>query len=151
MFVSGDLRRCGRCHTLKPIEQFNWRRKARGQRDNLCRPCRSAYHREHYLTNRQRYIDQAAAQKKKVRLQRTLYLIEYFSMHPCLDCGETDPVVLEFDHVRDKCFEITAALPDRSWQSILDEIEKCEVVCANCHRRRTAIRRGALRAVLTGA
>jgi hypothetical protein len=47
---------------------------------------------------------------------------------------------LEFDHLRDKCFDIGQSLPYRSWQSILDEIEKCEVVCANCHRRRTARR-----------
>ena len=69
--------------------------------------------------------------------------------HPCVDCGETDPVVLEFDHLRDKRFAIRLSAHGRNWQTILDEIEKCEVVCANCHRRRTARRRGALRAILT--
>jgi hypothetical protein len=82
-------------------------------------------------------------------LERTTYLIEFFKTHPCVDCGETDPVVLEFDHLRDKSFAIGPALSRNSWQSILDETKKCEVVCANCHRRRTAQRRGALRAVLT--
>ena len=76
------------------------------------------------------------------------YLLDYFETHPCTDCGETDPVVLEFDHLRDKRFNISNALPYRNWQSILDEIAKCEVVCANCHRRRTAERRGFLRAWL---
>ena len=57
--------------------------------------------------------------------------------------------MLEFDHLRDKRFEISAALHGRNWQAILDEIEKCEVVCANCHRRRTARRRGTVRAILT--
>ena len=84
-----------------------------------------------------------------MRLERTRLLIEYFKAHPCCDCGETDPVVLEFDHLRDKAFEITAKLVTYRWQRILDEIDKCEVVCANCHRRRTAKRRGALRVVLT--
>jgi hypothetical protein len=46
---------------------------------------------------------------------------------------------------------VAQALPYRSWQSILDEMAKCEVVCANCHRRRTARRRGSLRADLTQA
>ncbi len=87
--------------------------------------------------------------KQRLSLTRTKYLIEYFVTHPCVDCGETDPVVLEFDHLRDKLFDIGQKLAVRSWTSVLAEIEKCEVVCVNCHRRRTARRRGTLRAVLT--
>jgi hypothetical protein len=144
------MQKCYRCGEEKPAEDFAWRRKDKGQRDSHCRPCRSAYGREHYEANRQRYIDQAAASKRKLRLARTRYLIEFFKTHPCVDCGETDPVVLEFDHLRDKSFSIGPELSRKRWQSILDEIEKCEVVCANCHRRRTARRRAALRAILTG-
>jgi|AntDryMetagUQ889_1029465.scaffolds.fasta_scaffold03982_4 hypothetical protein len=143
--------RCYRCGEVKPAEAFAWRRKARGQRDSFCRPCRSAYGKEHYAANRQRYIDQALVIKDRLRLERTRYLIELFKSHPCVDCGEGDPVVLEFDHLHDKSFSIGPELSTRNWQSILDEIEKCEVVCANCHRRRTAQRRGALRAVLSQA
>jgi hypothetical protein len=143
------LRRCGRCGESKPVAEFAWRRRGRGQRDNMCRPCRSAYGKEHYEANRQRYIDQAAKLKRKVMRERTLFLIEYFKTHPCVDCGETDAVVLEFDHLRDKLFDVGRAVRDRGWQSLLNEMEKCEVVCANCHRRRTARRRGALRALLT--
>jgi hypothetical protein len=119
----------------------------------MCRPCRSAYHREHYLANKQRYVDQALARKQALRLKRTTYLLDYFASHPCADCGEADPVVLEFDHLDAdaKSFNIGQSLPYRNWQSILDEIEKCEVVCANCHRRRTALRIGSLRAILTAA
>jgi hypothetical protein len=144
-------RRCGRCGEIKPLHEFNWRRKGLGQRDNMCRGCRADYKREHYLANRQRYVDQARGRKQQLALERTIYLIEYFRTHPCVDCGEADAVVLEFDHLGDKSFEVAQALPYRSWQSILDEMAKCEVVCANCHRRRTARRRGSLRAVLTQA
>jgi hypothetical protein len=133
---------------VKPVEEFAWRRKAKGQRHNYCRPCHAAYHREHYLANRQRYIDQAARRTKAIAEERTAYLVEYFRLNPCTDCGETDPLVLEFDHVGQKAFNISAALRDRNWQTILDEIAKCEVVCANCHRRRTARRAGFLRAVM---
>jgi hypothetical protein len=152
MFVSTEdrtLLRCSKCKALKPPVEFAWHRKARGERDCYCRPCRAAYKRAHYLTYRQRYIDQATARKSRLILQRTRFLIEYFRTHPCRDCGETDPVVLEFDHLRDKQFDIGAALWRRNWESILAEMEKCEVVCANCHRRRTSRRRGALRVVLT--
>jgi L-lysine 2,3-aminomutase len=114
----------------------------------MCRSCRSAYHRRHYLANKRQYIAHAAKSKKRQRIKRTRLILEFFATHPCVDCGETDPVVLEFDHLHDKAFEVTQGLEWRSWQRILEEIEKCEVVCANCHRRRTARRRGALRVAL---
>jgi hypothetical protein len=140
--------RCYRCGQVKPAESFAWRRKARNQRDSFCRPCRAAYHREHYVANRERYIAQAAERKRRPAHERSAYLIEFFQTHPCTDCGETDPVVLEFDHLGDKSFNVGSALRSRNWRSILDEIAKCEVVCANCHRRRTARRRGSVRAML---
>jgi hypothetical protein len=118
----------------------------------MCRPCRAAYKREHYLANMQRYVDQARARKQMLRLERTTFLLDYFASHPCTDCREADPVVLEFDHLDGdaKSFTIGQSLPYRNWKSILREIDKCEVVCANCHRRRTAQRKGSPRAFLTG-
>jgi hypothetical protein len=44
----------------KPDEEFAWHRREKGQRDTYCRPCRAKYKREHYLANKQRYIDAAA-------------------------------------------------------------------------------------------
>jgi hypothetical protein len=145
------MRRCGRCGELRPDEEFAWRRREKGQRHNYCRACHAEYHREHYQANRERYIAQAASHKHALRLERTARLIEYFKTHPCADCGADDPVVLEFDHLRDKSFAIASGLVDYSWARILEEIEKCEVVCANCHRRRTAERRGALRTIVSGS
>ena len=57
-------------------------------------------------------------------------------------------LVLEFDHLGDKEFGIGAGFRDRSLQALLNEMAKCEVVCANCHRRRTATRGGYLRAAV---
>ena len=126
MFVPDDaeaLRKCYRCGKSKPAEAFAWRRRHVGQRDSFCRPCRKAYGREHYLATRQRYVDQARENKQRLALEGTAYLLDYFREDPCRDCGETDPMVLEFDHVRDKSFNIGAGLPYRNWASILAEIE----------------------------
>ena len=81
-------------------------------------------------------------------MKRAEYLIWYFSTHPCFDCGEVDPMVLEFDHRGDKAFDIARGLRDRNWGALSKEIAKCDVVCANCHRRRTAWRGGFVRAAV---
>lgn len=59
-----------------------------------------------------------------------------------------DSLVLEFDHLDDKRFEIAKGIRDRKWQDVLDEIAKRDVICANCHRRRTAQRAGFARAAV---
>ena len=152
--VSAELRTpsptrlCGRCHQLLPLADFAWRRKSRGQRDNYCRACRAAYKREHYDANKQRYIAKALLHKQALVAERAAHLIQFFRTHPCTDCGETDPLVLEFDHREAKNFNIAKGIRDRKWQAVLDEIAKCDVVCANCHRRRTALRAGFARAVV---
>jgi hypothetical protein len=139
---------CGSCGVAKPIDEFNWRRKSKGQRDNMCRACRAAYKKAHYAANRQRYIDNAVTRRKRVSLERMQLVVDHLRSHPCVDCGEDDVMVLEFDHLRDKLFGIARGVADRSLQALRYEMAKCEVGCANCHRRRTAIRGGFLRAAV---
>ena len=90
MEVAGEEIVCCRCKLPKPVAEFSRRRKGKGQRDTYCRPCRSAYGKEHYAADRERYLEQARIQKIRLRVERTTYLIEYFKTHPCVDCGEDD-------------------------------------------------------------
>src|SRR5205823_13759924 len=100
-----------------------------------------AYVRDHYQRNAAYYIGKALARN---RIRRHLLLdqiLAFLCSHPCVDCGEGDPVVLDFDHLNptDKRWNIADKVTDGSaWPTILAEIEKCAVRCANCHRRRTA-------------
>jgi hypothetical protein len=65
---------------------------------------------------------------------------EYLATHPCIDCGETDLAVLDFDH-RDrstKTAAIAVLIRRGKVAPLLAEIAKCDVRCANDHRRKTA-------------
>jgi hypothetical protein len=101
----------------------------------------------HDVANRARYVEKAKLRKDRLRETNYELLVSYLLTRWCVDCSERDVLVLEFDHVADKSFSIATALRDRFWPEILAEIEKCEVVCAKCHRRRTARRGGFARYV----
>lgn len=131
---------------MKDETQFAGPSKSKPRKDCYCRPCRSAYHREHYQKRRQHYIDLARKRTDEQLDQRMKYIHDYLLAHPCSDCGERDPVVLEFDHLGDKSFHVGYGVRSHAWESVLAEIEKCEVVCCNCHRRRTTLRGGFRRA-----
>lgn len=89
------------------------------------------------------------ARTYELKDRRRQFVLEYLREHPCVECGESDPVVLEFDHVRGEKLADVATLvhSHRNMKELEDEIAKCEVVCANCHRRRTASRAGWYRQV----
>ena len=99
--------------------------------------------RKHYLKNREAMIARALTDNKK-RIQRNKdFVFNYLSEHPCVDCGEGNPIVLEFDHIsNDKFKEISNLVQEAySLERIKLEIAKCEVRCANCHRIVTHNRR----------
>ena len=80
--------------------------------------------------------------QKRHRIKIREKLLTFLYTRSCLDCGEKDPVVLDFDHVDQstKFKSISQMLSGHySWNSLMKEIEKCEIRCANCHRRRTYI------------
>ena len=136
-------KRCVTCKAMKPLEAFNVRRASSDGRQPSCRECNRAWHaanEEHHNK-----LIRARARRYKAALQQRV--IAYLLEHPCVDCGETDIVVLEFDHVRgEKVAAVTALVGSlEPWWRIEAEIAKCEVCCANCHRRRTARRAGSYR------
>lgn len=136
------LQRCSRCGERKPVSEFAWHRPSLERLHTYCRACQAEYEQADYFGSGDRDMAQATARDRARAEKHAEYLFEFFSERSCVDCGEGDPVVLEFDHLRDKRFDILQGLSDRTWQEIRDEIAKCEVVCANCHRLRTAHRAG---------
>jgi hypothetical protein len=80
-------------------------------------------------------------------------MMEYLRDRACNTCGIDDPVVLEFHHVggRGPKYAPVSILVTHgyTWRKVQEEIAKCEVLCANCHRKRTAAERGHYRSVRT--
>ena len=80
--------------------------------------------------------------RAKYRQRAKDYVANYLSTHPCVDCGESDSIVLTFDHVRgEKSNDIANMISaGGALETIIAEIEKCEVRCYNCHVIRTQTR-----------
>lgn len=130
---------CSKCETEKPVCDFSFKNKATNRRDTACKQCKREYGKFHYRSNKDVYKKRAAAFSKKVREVNSCKIVEYLKLNPCVDCGEKDVVVLQFDHLFDKRDSISSMLRSGlSWETIKAEISKCEVRCANCHIRRTA-------------
>ena len=93
-----------------------------------------AYKDKHYAANKQRYVEQAAARKVALRLE-----IQQVKSVPCADCKQAYPYwVMDFDHVRgEKINLINRMVANAQREKVFAEIEKCDVVCSNCHRERT--------------
>jgi hypothetical protein len=142
VWKSGKVRRCGRCGHDLPLECFN--RLGDGVQW-WCRSCFAAYFRARGDVHRRQ---SKAARLARQRAMRA-HVLDYLLRHPCVDCGECDPVVLEFDHVGAKSADVSGLLSKAATKEAIDaEIARCEVVCANCHRRRTARRAGWRRATV---
>jgi hypothetical protein len=138
------MKSCRACGKEKSESEFNWRNKAKGKRCPSCRECMRKYIQNHYYNNVEYYIEKAVRRKKAYIRATYKKILDYLLVNPCLDCGETDPVVLEFDHV-DNQIKLAAVSEmvkqQRPWRIIFEEIQKCEVRCANCHMRKTAKQR----------
>jgi hypothetical protein len=135
-------KRCCTCGVVKPLDEFNRLGRAKDGRQPRCRQCHKDWHAEH----KEHHNALIHARTRRLRMELATRIVEYLKSHPCVDCGEDNPVVLEFDHLRDKVDNVSGLVRRlTSWQAIEDEIRKCEVVCANCHRIRTAQRAGTYR------
>jgi hypothetical protein len=138
--MSITTRVCARCHLEKPLVEFPMKNTAKGWRSSYCRPCRRERAREHYRNNVAAYMRRARARAAIDRPRNRAWVAEYLRSHPCVDCGEADPVVLEFDH-RDpatKSDNVGRLIHMSTLAAVQAEIAKCDVRCGNCHRIRTA-------------
>lgn len=118
------MRICNKCgiNPVRAPKQYN------------CAECHREYMRGRYKTDSDAVKTRVKERKVEIR-----NLIKEAKNVPCVDCHETYPwYCMDFDHLRDKKFNLSVAA-QKAWalDTIRAEIEKCDVVCANCHRKRT--------------
>ena len=123
---------CGKCNKSKEDDFFH--KHAKKGHQSYCKECNKLWVRERYLNNKE-YYD--AKNKDNIKRNKE-YVLDFLMKNPCIDCGENDPIVLDFDHIGDKTNTISKMVRNMCGiKKIENEIKKCVVRCANCHRRKT--------------
>ena len=129
------MRACTTCYEFKVDSDFTKKKSGRDGLNASCRVCTRKRSKKHYQDRPDYYAEKRAARERQMR-----QLITKLKDMPCADCGQRYPYyVMDFDH-RDpsvKEANVSSMAKTGSKRRILEEVAKCDVVCANCHRIRT--------------
>lgn len=127
---------CSKCNDQKSLDQFNRNKSRKDGLQTFCRDCEKIRGKEYRKTGA--YLESTRRANQRARERRLEFIAQFLLTHPCVDCGNDDIVVLDFDHLDNKEFNIMTMVRDSKPLSLIQlEIEKCEVVCRNCHAHRT--------------
>jgi hypothetical protein len=137
--------RCSTCQDEKSESAFT--SSSLKRRSKICRDCKAEYNRRWYDENRLAHMEDVRRNSARY-IEEALEVVRKHKSQPCGECGRRfPPVCMDFDHVRGEKVDIVSRLRGYvSMERLLEEIAKCEVVCANCHRVRTTRRVRARRA-----
>ena len=135
------MKTCTVCGIEKPLEDYTKKRRNKDGVMAMCRECSLPRRRKQYEENPENQRQAVYARRETVRELSMRYKTE----NPCVDCNKFYPsYVMDLDHVRGEKKKAVSALvsANRPWDEIKEEIDKCDLVCANCHRERTYKRLG---------
>ena len=136
------LKKCSKCDKEKLLKDFYLRKTGprAGEYYEKCKDCMKLRGRAYYHKNHERQLALALKRRHRDYLEKREFLNKAKDI-PCADCGKKYPFyVMDFDHKKHQLkIKDVAYMVTRNWSldKIKVEVEKCEVVCANCHRIRT--------------
>lgn len=139
-----DGKRCVICRRRQPLSEFNLKRASADGFQPHCRDCNRAACRDYYRRKRAQHLRDVTVNRWAYVARNRAVIFAHLIEHPCVDCGEADPIVLEFDHASgEKLGEVPelAARPV-ALARLRSEMAKCVIRCVNCHLRRTARSQG---------
>lgn len=124
------MKQCFKCKQNKDYIYFSKNKSKKDGYCNQCKKCQKIYHDKHYLNNKSDYLNR----NKDNKLLIKQFIIEFKKDKSCIKCGESHPACLQFHHrdKNNKKFEISHS-HSYTITTILKEIEKCDILCANCH------------------
>jgi len=136
------MKQCKTCGETKSLDDFRKLARSLDGYASCCKVCASTQSKLSYSNDSVNRIAKSKAHSQNLHKHNTAYVLEYLFSHPCVDCGETDILVLDFDHINDnKLYNVGFMLPRHTLTKLKAEIAKCEVRCRNCHKKITKARR----------
>ena len=134
--TTATMKICTDCNESKHLDNFSLKNKRTGARNSKCKKCHNIYVNKHYHKNKEKYIERNKQHRENIKNK----IIKYKEETPCMDCNQKYPsYVMDFDH-RDpnsKIDNVASLIHVGATNKIFEEIKKCDLVCANCHRIRT--------------
>ena len=128
-------KKCSKCKKEKLIDDFPKNKSRKDGLHQYCKTCNAELCYKNYPKRKDYFL----VSKKVLQKRNHKYVLDFLKINPCVDCGESDPIVLEFDHLGEKHESISNMVRRCfSLETIEKEIKKCVVRCANCHRRKTS-------------
>lgn len=127
------MKKCCVCKKEKELSEFNKNKLRKDKHQSFCRECGKSRSKFYYKKDSNEQYSRVKLRRIKIKI----WLAEYKKNLHCSNCNESDPICLDFHHNdTDKEFCISDA-PNKgtSQKNILKEIQKCIVLCSNCHRK----------------
>jgi hypothetical protein len=130
------MKECTICRVNKPVTDYYSNRGKPDNLSNMCKPCARAYMKEYYKkTPKLKRIRSEAERKLFAETKKFIDTVK--ASGGCIYCGESEPCCLDFHHKdsKEKEYEISQLVHRKSLTKLKIEMEKCDIVCANCHRK----------------
>lgn len=126
---------CKDCNRDLDVKYFGVKNQKTGALQTYCKPCQATRSSLHYKANRSSYYA-----RNERRMRENILYLEKFKSNPCIDCKQVYPSKVMDMHHRDgeeKEALISQLVRKTTLPRLIRELEKCDLLCANCHRLRT--------------
>lgn len=127
------MKYCGKCDRNLDESCFSVNKARKDGLQGQCKECRKKWFKNHYSKKKEYYVKKS----KEQRLEFSSKFQEFKSTLSCHFCGESESCCLDFHHLdpKEKDINVSELVSHKNWDKLMTEVNKCVVLCANCHRK----------------